>query len=52
LVVDLTADVLAALGEAAALTIEMRFADGYSERFASDKPTQPPLREFRRRLGL
>ena len=52
LVVDLTADVLAALGEAAALTIEMRFADGHSERFASEKPTQPPLQEFRRRLGL
>ena len=52
LVVDLTADVLDALAEAAALTIEMRFADGHSELFASEKPTQPPLQEFRRRLGL
>lgn len=52
LVVDLNADVLAALAQAATLTIEMRFADGHSERFASEKPTQAPLQEFRRRLGL
>jgi hypothetical protein len=30
----------------------MRFTDGHSERFASEKPTQAPLQEFRRRLGL
>lgn len=51
-VVDLNADMLATLAQAATLTIEMRFADGHSERFASEKPTQAPLQEFRRRLGL
>ena len=52
LVLDLNAEELAALGAAATLTIEMRFTDGHSERFASEKPTQAPLQEFRRRLGL
>ena len=52
LVVDLNAGALAALGDAATLTIEMRFADGHGERFTSEKPTQLPLQEFRRRLGL
>ncbi len=51
-VVDLNAAALAALAQAETLTIEMRFADGHSERFASEKPTQAPLQEFRRRLGL
>jgi hypothetical protein len=51
-VVDMNADGLAALAQAAKLTLEMRFADGHSERFASEKPTQAPLQEFRRRLGL
>jgi hypothetical protein len=51
-VMDLDADALAALAQAATLTIEMRFADGHGERFASEKPTQAPLQEFRRRLGL
>jgi hypothetical protein len=52
LVVDIDAAVLVALAQAATLTIEMRFADGHSERFASEEPTQAPLQEFRRHLGL
>ena len=51
-VVDLNADILAALAQAATLTIEMRFTDGHSERFASEKPTRAPLQEFRARLGM
>jgi hypothetical protein len=49
---DLSAAELDSLSAGSNLTVEVRLADGRSERFTSQEPAGPAMQEFRRRLGL
>lgn len=49
---ELTDAQLAALTQAEKLTIELRYDDGHSERFAVEAPARSVLEQFRSRLGL